>query len=224
MKYCFFVLILAAGNSFGQCKTFIKGVKGDTLNCTDNSDMKQGKWVIHTPDSRGEKGFEEEGLYRDGKREGTWRHYSLQGDLIATENYKYGFKNGKSQYYNNFGEIVREESWRAVNPEYPYDTVEVYDLNDPNKISQRIVKVEGSTYKHGKWTYYDPSSGTITKTEEYILDKIQSPFSKGISAKEVSAKDSTATAKKDNRPPEVKAYEKKNAKKKITVRDGATGY
>ena len=224
MKYCFFLLLFAAGNSFGQCKTYLIGVKGDTLNCMDNTGMKQGKWTIQTPDLRGEKGFEEEGVFQDGKREGIWHRYSLQGDMLATENYKYGYKNGKSQYYNNFGEIIREESWRAVNPDNPYDTVEVYDLNDPNKISLRVVKVEGTTYKHGKWTYYDPSTGTISKTEDYILDKLQSPFTKGVSSKEIKTGDSTTVAKKDNRPPEVKAYEKKNAKKKITVRDGATGY
>ena len=224
MRYCFFVLLLVAGNSFGQCKTFIIGVKGDTLNCTDKADMKQGKWTIETPDLRGEKGFAEEGTFHDNKREGIWHRYSLQGDLLASENYKYGYKNGKSQYYSMFGEILREESWRAVNPENPYDTVEVYDLNDPNKISLRVVKVEGTSYKHGKWTYYDPSTGAIAKTEDYVLDKLQSPFNKGLSSKDVTTKDSAAVAKKDNRPPEVKAYEKKNAKKKITVRDGATGY
>ena len=224
MKYCFIFLLFAAGNCFAQCKTFIIGVKGDTLNCTDNEGMKQGKWIVQTPDLRGEKGFEDEGAFRDNKREGVWHRYSLQGDLLASENYKYGYKNGKSQYYSMFGEMLREESWRAVNPEFPYDTVEVYDLNDPSKIALRVVKVEGTSYKHGKWTYYDPSSGLITKTEDYVLDKLQSPFNKGISSKEVTTKDSSAVAKKDNRPPEVKAYEKKNAKKKITVRDGATGY
>lgn len=228
LKYSFFLLLLAAGSSFGQCKTYIIGVKGDTLNCTDNAGQKQGKWVIQTPELRGEKGFEEEGEFVDSKREGTWRRYSLQGDLLATENYKFGFKNGKSQYFSPFGGLIREESWRAVNPEYPYDTVDVYDLGDPNKISQRIVKVEGSSYRHGAWTYYDPQTGAITKTENYVLDKLQTPFSKGLSAKDVAGKegkDSTGTAKKIPKPAEVLEYEKKNSnKKKIKVRDGATSY
>lgn len=224
LKYSFVLLLLAAGNAFGQCKTFIVGVKGDTLNCTDNAGLKQGKWIIQTPELRGEKGFEEEGAFTDNKREGAWHRYSLQGDLLATENYKYGFKNGKSQYYSPFGEMIREESWRAVNPEYPYDTVEVYDLKDPNKITQRIVKVEGSSYRHGPWTFYDPQSGTISKTENYVLDKLQTPFSKGLTAQNAGGKDSAA-AKKIPKPAEVQAYEKKNSnKKKIKVRDGATGY
>ncbi len=223
LKYGFVLMLLLAGNSFGQCKTFMIGVHGDTLNCTDNADIKQGKWVIQTPDLRGEKGLEEEGVFNDGKREGVWRRYSLQGDLMAVENYKYGYKNGKNQYFGMAG-LLREESWRAVNPEYPYDTVEVYDLQDPNKITQRIVKVEGSSYRHGTWTYYDPSTGTISKTEDYVLDKLQKPFNKGLIAKEITGKDS-ANAKKIPKPAEVQAYEKKNSgKKKIKVRDGNTGY
>ena len=224
LKYSFFLLLLTAATSFGQCKTFIIGVKGDTLNCTDNAGLKQGKWAINTPDLRGEKGFEEEGIFADNKREGTWRRYSLQGDLLALENYKYGFKNGKSEYYSPFGEMIREESWRAVNPDYPYDTVDVYDLQDQNKITQRIVKVEGSSYRHGTWTYYDPQTGTISKTENYVLDKLQTPFNKGLAAQTLTGKDS-ANAKKIPKPAEVQAYEKKNSnKKKIKVRDGATGY
>ena len=213
------LLLLAAGNSFAQCKTFIMSVHGDTLNCTDNAGMKQGKWIVQTPDLRGEKGFEEEGIFADGKREGTWRMYSLQGDLMAVENYKWGFKNGKSQYFSLAG-ILREESWKVVNPDNPYDTVEVYDLQDPNKISQRVVKVEGTTYRQGVWTYYDPTNGTIAKTETYVLDKLQSPFNRTA-----SGSDSAATAKKVVKPAEVMQYEKKNSnKKKIKVREGNTGY
>lgn len=219
----FLLLLFFAGNSFAQCKTYMIGVHGDTLNCTDNANLKQGKWIVHIPDLRGEKGYEEEGVFADGKKEGTWRRYSLQGDLLATENYKYGFKNGKSQYYGMAG-IIREESWRAVNPEYPYDTVEVYDLQDPNKITQKIVKVEGTSYRHGEWTYFDPSTGTIQKTENYILDKLQTPFNKRLASQTASGSD-TAGVNKPVKPAEVAAYEKKNSgKKKIKVRDGNTGY
>ena len=222
-KYSFILLLFLAGNSFGQCKTFMIGARGDTLNCVDNGGLKQGKWVIHVPDLRGEKGYEEEGIFTDSKKEGLWRTYTLQGDLEAEENYKYGFKNGKSSYYSLAG-LVREESWRAVNPDYPYDTVEVYDLQDPNKITRKIVKVEGSSYRHGKWTYYDPMTGTISKTEEYVLDKLQTPFNKAALAAKANGND-TAAVKKPQKPPEVQAYEKKNSgKKKIKVRDGNTGY
>ena len=200
------------------------GVHGDTLNCTDKAGLKQGKWIIHTPDLRGEKGFDEEGIFTNDKREGAWRMYSLGGDVLAVENYKWGYKNGKSQYYNMAG-LIREESWRAVNPEYPYDTVEVYDLQDPNKVTQRVVKVEGTSYRNGLWNYYDPSNGAIYKTETYVLDKLQTPHKNVDGAKAATGADSTTTAKKVAKPTEVLEYEKKNSnKKKIKVRDGATGY
>ncbi|HTH30584.1 MAG TPA: hypothetical protein VL946_04500, partial [Lacibacter sp.] len=33
-------------NGSAQCKDFTISVKGDTLNCTDVKDLKQGKWVV----------------------------------------------------------------------------------------------------------------------------------------------------------------------------------
>jgi len=225
LKYSALIVTLAVAQlSFAQCKTYMIGVKGDTLNCTDNAGLKQGKWVVKTPPLRGEAGFEEEGEFKNNKKEGYWRRYSEQGDILAIENYKYGYKNGVSQYYSLQG-IVREESWRAVNPEYPYDTVRVYDLKNPDKYDLRIVKVEGTSYKQGTWKYYDPQTGLITKTEDYIMDKKVDPFT-GRNVNAVAAADTSTIAKKKvDKPAEVMQYEKKNSKKKkISVRDGATGY
>ena len=224
LKYSVLMTALAVAQlSFAQCKTYMIGVKGDTLNCTDNAGSKQGKWVIKTPPLRGEAGYEEEGVFKNDKREGYWRRYTEEGDILAIEGYKYGYKNGISQYYSMQG-LVREESWRAVNPEYPYDTVKVYDLNNPDRYDLKIVKVEGTSYRQGTWKYYDPMSGLITKTEDYVMDKKTDPFS-GRNLAAVTATDSSAIAKKKTDKPEaVQEYEKKNAKKKIKVRDGVTGY
>ncbi len=224
-KYLLPLLLVAAGNAaFSQCKTFMISVHGDTLNCTDKAGLKQGKWVVQMPELRGEPGYEQEGVFENSKKTGTWRTYSLQGDLQAIENYKYGFKNGTSQYFTMAG-MIREESWKAVNPDNPYDTVDVYDLNDPNKITQRVMKAEGTSYRQGTWTYYDPTTGAAVKTENYVFDKLQSPFTHNIKANTDSTSvDSTATAKKVAKPAAVLDYEKKNSKKKIKVRDGSTGY
>lgn len=150
------------------------------------------------------------------------------GDLLAIENYKWGYKNGTCRYFNLAG-LVREESWKAVNPDNPYDTVEVPDLVDPYKVDLKVVKIEGTSVKHGTWTYYDPQMGTITKTEEYFLDKLQSPNKKLLVADagaDVATDSSLQAAKPDakNKHAEVLQYEKKHSgKKKIRVRDGATG-
>ena len=220
------VLIPFSLQSFGQCKTYKLDAKGDTINCTNLQNLKQGKWVMRKETNYGEPGYQEEGMYVDDKKEGAWTRYNLMGDVIAEENYKWGNKNGICRYYNLIG-LIREESWRAIDPLNPYDTVRVYHLDNPDKYDLKIVKVESSAVKHGTWNYYDPERGVITKSEEYVIDQLVSNkkrnfiLTDSLSASKNSA-DSLSLANK-NKPPEVLEYEKKNQKKKIKVRDGATG-
>ncbi len=221
-----FALIFFSQQSFSQCKTYQLDAKHDTINCTDLENLKQGKWVTRVVNNHGEPGYQEEGFYKNGKKEGAWITYNLMGDVIAEENYKWGNKDGICRYYNLIG-LVREESWKAIDPLHPYDTVRVYHLDNPDKYDLRLMKVESSTVKHGTWTYYDPERGTITKTEEYVIDQlIPEKKSKIVlgdsSGTSHSASDSISQANK-NKPPEVLEYERKNQKKKIKVRDGATG-
>ena len=228
MKLIMILLVMMPLAGISQWKTYIIGVKGDTLNRVDLKGKKQGPWVSHFDELRGEPGFEEEGYYNNDKKEGTWRRYSLAGDLIAVENYRWGNKDGKNVYFTNTGQLLREESWKAVNPDNPYDTVDVYDLNDPTKIiDHRIVKLEGYALKHGTWRYYDPTSGKIDKTEKWNLDKPATGNSDDDLAPIDVANNSTAksdSAKKYAKPQAILDYEKKNKKKKIKVRDGSTGY
>ena len=92
--FCFFLLISA--NVFAQYKEFKLSPDGDTLNAIDKKDLKQGKWVTTVPELRGNPGYDEEGVYKDDKREGVWRQYTAEGDLLAMENYKYAVKMGCS--------------------------------------------------------------------------------------------------------------------------------
>ncbi len=209
---------------FCQCKIYKIGIKGDTLNCIDNKNLKQGKWIIHVDALRGEPGFEAEGEFKDDKKIGTWRNYSLQGDLLAIENFRWGNKDGICDYYNLNG-LEHEESWKAIDPKNPYDTVKVYDINEPGKYAFKVVKVEATSVKQGTWTYYNTDNGTIIKQEDYVLDQIVDPVT-GMPFNN-NAVDSSATAQQDTskaKPtPEMLQYEKQNQKKKIKVRDGATG-
>lgn len=222
MRWIFLFAILISFDTYSQCKDYIIGVKGDTLNCTDAKGLRQGKWVTRIDQVRGEPGYEEEGEYVDGKKEGTWRQYSLEGDLLAIENYRWGNKNGVFQYFTKNGELLREESWRAVNPMNPYDTVEVPDWEkDPLGLVTKevVVKLDGSTVKHGPWKYYQVTTGVIVKTENWILGSLdKGPKKDDIVNNEPSEKKQTA------KPKEVLDFEKKNSgKKKIRVRDGRTG-
>jgi len=214
-------LISLAG--YSQCKSYIIGIHGDTLNCVDQADLKQGKWVIRYDEVRGEPGFEEEGIFKDSKKEGTWRKYNLSGDLIAIESYKWGNKDGVSQYFTANGELIREESWRAVNPLNPYDTVEVADWDkDPLGLVTKavVVKLDGSTVKHGQWKYYEPQTGFVVKTETWVLGKLDEGPKKDMT----NVGDDPEKKKQVAKPKEVLDFEKKNSgKKKIKVRDGSTG-
>lgn len=233
MRLILVFALLISVNVFGQYKSFTIGPKGDTLNRTDIKGRKQGPWVIHVDEVRGERGYEEEGYFVNDKKEGTWRRFSLDGDVIAIENYRWGNKNGRCQYFTNMGDLVREESWKAVNPNDPYDTVAVYDVNDPTKIvGTQIIKLEGFTLKHGTWRYYDPNFGTVVKTEKWFLDKPATGDSKNDDdlkpidiTDNSTSKSDTAIKKSTTKPQAVLDYEKKNAgKKKIKVREGRTGY
>lgn len=219
-------------NGSAQCKDFTISVKGDTLNCTDVKDLKQGKWVVRVEEVRGEPGYEEEGIYKDGKKEGPWRVYSLMGDLLAIEFYRWGNKHGKQQYFNTMGDMVREESWLAQNPDKPTETVEVYDVNDPKKITLVEVKLEASCVPHGYWTIYEPGTGKVLRKENFILGKLDdgTGTANGIVKKDPNeTTDPNSTTKKETtkekaKPKEILEYEKKNSgKKKIKVRTGQTG-
>ncbi|HEY0677861.1 MAG TPA: hypothetical protein VGD17_06230 [Chitinophagaceae bacterium] len=222
MRWIFLIGILISLDAYSQCKDYIIGVKGDTLNCTDVKGLKQGKWIVKYDQVRGEPGFEEEGEYKDGKKEGTWRKYNLEGDLIAIESFRWGNKNGVFQYFTRNGELLREESWRAVNPMNPYDTIEVADWEkDPLGLITKevVVKLEGSAVKHGPWKYYQASTGMLEKTENWVLGAIDNgPKRDDIVNNQPAEKKATA------KPKEVLDFEKKNSgKKKIKVRDGRTG-
>jgi antitoxin component YwqK of YwqJK toxin-antitoxin module len=216
MRLFFPILLLLSFNSYSQLKDYIIGVKGDTLNGIDNKSQKQGKWVNRYDDVRGEPGFEEEGEYKNNRKEGVWRLYNLEGDLIGLETYKWGNKDGECQYFNKGGALIREEGWRAMNPDKAYDTIEVEDIEHLDHFKTVIVKNTGVAIKHGDWKYYDPATGFIQRTETYTLGKLEHPQS--------STTDSAATASKLLvKPKEVQDFEKKNAgKKKIKVRDGET--
>ncbi|GEO08879.1 hypothetical protein [Segetibacter aerophilus] len=215
--FILFLTISFAGNA--QWKSYRITSNNDTINCVDKNDLKQGRWSIKIEGLRGEPGRDEEGVFKDGKKEGLWRTYTSMGDLYAIENYRWGNKDGKCQYYNITG-IVREESWKAVNPENPYDTIDVYDPVDQNKMHRQIVKMEGSSVKHGTWNFYE--DGLIKRSENYFLDKRQDLFKPGLAEGEVASDTKAAKAAVKTKPKEVMEFEKKVGKKKVKVIDGTT--
>lgn len=240
MRYLLIVVLLISFNSNAQWKSYILGKRHDTLNRVDMKGLKQGPWVVHVDPLRGEDGYDEQGYYKNDLKEGLWKRFSSEGDLLAVESYYLGMKSGRCKYYLYTGELQREESWRAIDPKSPYDTIDVVDVNDPSKIlRQEIVKVEPNSYKHGTWTYYNTENGTIESTEEWVMSKRKEDIaamngteddlapidvSKGSGSKSKTNTTAQTDEKKQiAKPKEVVEFEKKNSKKKIKVRDGSTG-
>ena len=228
MRFVFLLFLFISVNGNGQWKDYIISVKGDTLNRVDMYGKKQGPWWLKMESVRGEKGYEEEGYSLNGRKEGFWKRFSLMGDKLAEENYRWGNKNGKCTYYNLTGGILREESWKAVNPDNPYDTVDVYDLHDPTKVVDKaVVKLDGYSLKHGLWSFYDPMEGVIIKTERFWLDKpviANSAVDDDLKPIDIGKSKTDTATKKVSKPQAVLDYEKKNSgKKSIKVRDGRTG-
>src|SRR5580765_7528912 len=107
MRWILIPALLISFSGYSQWQSYIIGIKGDTLNRVDKAGLRQGKWVVRYDEVRGEKGYEEE--YVDGKKEGMWRMYTLQGDLLGVEGFKWGNRNGVCQYFTQNGELLREE-------------------------------------------------------------------------------------------------------------------
>ena len=167
MRWILILMLLISIEGFSQWKTYIISVNGDTLNRVDMKDRKQGPWTHRYETVRGEPGYEEEGWYKNNRKEGEWRLFSLSGDLVGIENYKWGFKDGVCLYYTTHGELKLEQGWKALNPDKEYDTIDVEDLDKLDSYRKVIVKNEGASLKHGVWKYYEAESGRIVRTESY---------------------------------------------------------
>lgn len=230
------LFLLGTVSATAQWKSFELTPKGDTLNRLDPQGKRQGPWVVAVPERRGERGYEEQGYFVNDKKEGEWTRFSPEGITLAEEQYRWGLLNGRQKYYSPFGGLLRVESWRAIDPANAFDTVAVYDLNDPNKVvGTVVVKNEGVSLKHGTWIYYDPRTGKAEDKEEYVMNQLQdksgSPSS-GTLLMPIDPRgkpsytptvDSTGN-KKVSKPAVIQDFEKKNSgKKSIRVRDGSTG-
>ena len=204
------------GSSIAQYKEFKLTSTGDTINIVTKDGKKDGKWVIQVPELRGNPGYDEEGMYNKGEKDGYWRRYSAQGDLLAVENYKLGGKDGLQQYFNYLGDIEREEMWKGYNPDAPYDTIAIYGTGSGEIVDFKIVKAEPYSVKDGEWKYFEPGSGRLLRSEKWERNNLVNPNAKKIVA-------AYAKPKKVEKTAEMLEWELKNKGKKGVVRDGRTG-
>jgi hypothetical protein len=189
-----------------QYKSFELNKAGDTINRVDKNGLKQGMWIINVPELRGEPGYTEVGPFKDDKKEGEWHQYNSTDDPIALEHYLNGGKDGICQYFTRFGNLIREESWKGYNPDSPFDTVAVYGTNGIVE-SFEIVPAKQYSVKHGKWKYYEASTGRLLRTEEY---------DRGFPKKQDLPEVTDDKPKPKVKPKEVLEFEKKNSGRKAT--------
>lgn len=219
MRWILSIVLLISLTGLGQYKDYKLNAKGDTLNRVDMQGKKQGPWVITVEPLRGEPGYEEEGYFENDRKEGEWRLFTLLGDMVGLENYKWGLKDGICRYFTTQGELRLEQSWKALNPDKLYDTIQVEDVETLDKWRTVIVKNEGAALKHGEWKYYNAETGAVVKTERYEFGKLEGDPN-ATASKNVNPGDKKAVAK----PKEVLEFEKKNSgKKKVKYKDGTTG-
>ena len=213
-----FVLMIS-GNA--QYKDYKLSPMGDTLNAVDKNGFKQGKWVNSIGEIRGEPGFEEEGFYKNDKKNGAWRKYNTTGDLTAIENYLFGGKDGLQEYFSFLGSLEKQEEWRGFNPDAPYDTIAVYGAGNNEIIDYKIVKAEQYSVPNGDWKYFD-QNGRLLKMDRYDRGKLL--INNDPVKKETFAKTETDRPQEKVKTKEILEYEKKYSKKKRAKleRDGKT--
>lgn len=225
MQYKLFFLFIATIfyglNLFGQgrLKEYKIGASGDTINAVLQDGKKTGKWVVHVDELRGEPGYEEEGMYKKGEKDGYWRKYNLEGDLIGLEHFILGSKDGLQQYFTYLGDLVREENWKGYNPDAPYDTVAVYGMDNNEILEYKLVPAEPYAVKNGEWRYYEPGSGRLIRVEQWDHNNLVKPKPP---EKEPAIADN-GKKKEVEKTPEMLQWEKKNRNKKKALRDGRTG-
>ena len=205
-----------SASASAQYKAFKLNAKGDTINIVGKDGKNEGRWVIGVAELRGEAGYEEEGIFESGLKEGVWRRYTLEGDLLAVENFKRGGKDGVQQYFTFLGEPLRDESWKGYDPDSPYDTIPVYGTGSNEIVEFKIVKAEQYSVKQGEWRFYDPS-GIVQRTEQWERNVIVKPGSTTPSVVLADKK------KKPEKTAEMLEWERKNKGKKGALRDGRTG-
>lgn len=217
MGVCLFGLSGAA-----QYTTYELSVQGDTLNATDKNGLKQGKWVNSVGEIRGEPGYEEEGLYKDDKKTGLWRKYTSSGDVLAIENYIFGGKDGRQEYYNFLGQLQRQEDWRGFNPKAPFDSIPVYGPDNNEILSYKIVRAMQYSVPDGEWKYFNAAGGVI-KTEKYDRGRLLKDAEDTAAVPVITKEESQPKEKVKTK--EILDYEKKYSKKKRQQleRDGKTG-
>lgn len=132
-------------------------------NRTDDKKRKQGPWVEQVESIRGEPGYSWEGVYKNNKKEGIWRKYTVNGDLLAEETFRNGALDGICKYFYPDGKISATGMMLAIDIEGQKDTVIVIDPVTNEETFTEIVR-KGNSVRHGEWRIYDEGGRMMRET------------------------------------------------------------
>ncbi|MCW3083406.1 MAG: hypothetical protein JWP12_772 [Bacteroidetes bacterium] len=124
----------------------------DTINVTDATGKKQGKWVVtnatlHKPCYTDDQ-VVEEGKYIDSKKTGPWKEYYCNKNIKSVITYENNRPSGYAKMYNENGKIKEEGMWK--NNRWIGD----YKLYYDNGQVQQAFKFNASGKREGPQVYY----------------------------------------------------------------------
>lgn len=170
----FLAYILSAGllaMSFAvQAQTDNMEQSRPPVNKYDERGKRHGMWVSSQGERMGEEPYTEFGNYDHGSKLGPWYKLDEDGELLAMETYKNDVKDGEAKYFER-GHLIATGQYRGLNPARERDT---FMVEDPITGAQslRSISTERGTMRHGKWRFYNASTGRLEKEEEYQVDEM----------------------------------------------------
>lgn len=157
MKQLCLLIVLA-------CTTLITSAQAVT-NQVDAKKRKQGPWIEQVESIRGEPGFSWEGVYKNDRKEGIWKKFTINGDLLAEETFKNGALDGLCKYFYPDGKISAVGMMVTTDIEGQKDTVLVID---PVTQEEAFIEVtrKGNSVRQGEWRIYDEDGVMLKETYE----------------------------------------------------------
>ena len=146
------------------------------INRRDQNNLRQGRWYTFYDNGK----VKQEGIYKDDKKEGFFKEYAENGDLVSVWKYSKDIKveeaeevtklDVQNEYYPD-GKLKASGTYRngvpeGVRREYSKDGEIIQSMIYSNGyvIGEGIIKEDGSKEGHWKEFYYD---GTLRSEGEY---------------------------------------------------------
>ncbi len=155
MKKIFILLFCLLNLSL---KSQISGDKTDTVNLLDINNKRHAYWVIRDKNNRYKL---EEGRYISGKKEGIWKKYYSNGQIMSEVTYLKNFPVGTAKVYYSNGNICEIGNWNKNkwinNYQFFHENGKIafdwkYSETGKRQGIQRYYHENGNLQIEGEWT------------------------------------------------------------------------